>query len=113
VLQLAQLAQMVDAIGERLNVAIEHRAGSASAKLVPGAVNVEIFGGGFLAFGDGGAHVLAKNLGAAARKRIQTRGAQLDEGVLDGLAREPGEMQNFNRRKAFQLQAPSSAFKAR
>ena len=52
VLQRAQLPQMIHAVGERFDVAVKHRAGAALAELVPGAMHVEIFLGGFLALGD-------------------------------------------------------------
>ena len=66
VLQLAQLAQMIDALLERLDVAVEHRAGAAAAHLMPGAMHLEPFLGGFFAAADLVAHTGIENLRAAA-----------------------------------------------
>jgi hypothetical protein len=49
VLQLAQAAQVVDAVRHGLDVAVEHGAGAALAHLVPGAMDLEPFLGAFLA----------------------------------------------------------------
>ena len=53
---------MAHAVGEGFDVAEKHRAGVAAAHAVPGAVDVQVFLGGFLAFGDGGTDFLAENL---------------------------------------------------
>ena len=71
VLQVAQLAQVIHAVGERLDVAVEHGAGAAPPQPMPGAMDVEIFLGGFLALGDRGADFLAEDLRAAAGERIE------------------------------------------
>ena len=105
ILQLAQLAQMVHAVGEGLHMAEEHRAGAAAAEAVPGAVDIQIFRGGFLAAGDGGTDFLAENFRAAAGERVQAGGLQFGQGLLDGFFGEPGEVQDFNGGEAFQLQA--------
>ena len=95
---------MIHAVSERFDVAEQHRAGAASAELVPGAMHVQIFLGGFLAFGDSAADFLAENLRAATRERFESGGFEFNQSLLNGLLAEPGEMQDFNRGKAFQLQ---------
>ena len=107
VLQRAQLPQMIHAVGERFDVAEQHRAGAASAELVPGAVDIQIFLGGFLALGDGAADFLAENLRAAAGERFESGGFQFNQRLLDGFLREPGEVQDFNRGEAFELKPGS------
>src|SRR5882724_10450369 len=47
VLQLTELAQMIDAMSRRLDVSVEHGTSAAAAHFVPGAMNVEPFSGGF------------------------------------------------------------------
>ena len=105
VLQISQLAQMIHAVGEGFDMAEEHRAGAAPAHLVPGAVDVQVFVGGFLAARDGGAHFLAENFRAAAGERIEPGGLEFRQRFRHGFFGEPGQMQNFNGREAFQLQA--------
>ena len=104
VLQGAQLAQVIHAVGERFDVAVEHGAGAAPAQPMPGAVHVEIFFGGFLAAGDGGADLRAKDLRAAAGERIQAGGFQLAQRFGDGFLRQPGQVEDFDGGEAFQLQ---------
>ena len=43
ILQLAKLPQMIDAVGECLDVAVEHGAGAAAPHVVPGAMDLEPF----------------------------------------------------------------------
>jgi hypothetical protein len=71
---------------------------------VPGAVDVQIFLGGFLAAGDGAADFLAENFRAAAGERIEAGVLQFNQRLLDGFFGEPGEVQNFNGGETFQLQ---------
>ena len=106
VLQRAQLPQMIHAVGEALDVAVKHGAGAAPAEPVPGAVDVQIFLGGFLAAGDVRADFLAENFRAAAGERIEAGGFQFNQRLLDGFFREPGEVQNFNGGETFELQFP-------
>ncbi len=101
VLQRAQLPQMIHAVGKAFDVAVKHRAGAAPAEPVPGAVDVQIFLGGFLALGDGAADFLAENFRAAAGERIEAGVLQFNQRLLDGFFGEPGEMQNFNGGETF------------
>src|SRR6266545_103568 len=95
---------MIHPVRERLDMAVEHRAGAATAHLMPRPVNVQIFLGRFLAPGDGRADFLAKNFRATAGQRIQTGLAQFAERFLDRLFGQPRQVQNFNGRETFQLQ---------
>ena len=47
VLQLPELAQVIHALLERLDVAVQHPASAASSHLVPGAMHLEPLGGCF------------------------------------------------------------------
>src|SRR5437773_4987228 len=47
VLQLAELAQMIDAMSRRFDVPVEHGTRATAAHFVPGAMNIEPFGSGF------------------------------------------------------------------
>ena len=109
ILQAAQLAQVIHPVGERLDMAVEHGAGAAPAQAMPGAMDVEVFFGGFLAPGDGRADFLAKDLRAAAGEGIEPGLFQGAQGFGDGLLRQPGQVQDLNRREAFQLQPRSPA----
>ena len=106
---------MIHAVGEALDVAVKHRAGAAPAEPVPGAVDVQIFLGGFLAAWRWRADFLAENFRAAAGERVEAGGLQFNQRLLDGFFREPGEVQNFNGGETFQLQPARSqhSFNAR
>jgi len=83
VLKRAKLPQVVHAVGERFDVAEEHRAGAAPAHAMPGAVHVEVFLGALLPARDGGADFRAENLRAAAGERIEPGGFELGEHVRE------------------------------
>ena len=104
VLQRAELAQMIHAIGQRLHVAKEHRARAAPAHLMPGAMHVEILFRRFLALGDRGAHLLAEDFRAATRERIEASRLEFSERLFHGLLRQPGKMENLDRGEALELQ---------
>ena len=87
ILQRSELAQMIHAVSQALDVAVKHRAGAAAAEPVPGAMHVQIFGGGFLALGNSAAHVRLKNFRAAAGERIETGGLQFNQRLFDGFFR--------------------------
>ena len=60
---------MIHAVGKAFDVAVKHRAGAALAELVPGAMHVQIFLGGFFSLRDLGADFLAENFRATAGER--------------------------------------------
>ncbi len=72
ILQLAQLVQMIDAMRERLDVPVKHGAGASATHFVPGPVDVEPFGSGFLAATDFIAHNRIENFRAAAGYGAET-----------------------------------------
>ena len=103
---------MIHAVGEGFDVAEKHRAGAAPAQLVPGAVDVQIFLGGFLALGDGGADFLAENFRAAAGERIEAGGLQFAQAfrATDFLASQARcrismAVKHFNCSRAIQILA--------
>ena len=112
VLQSPQLPQMIHSVSQRFHMAIKHGAGAASPQLMPRAVDIEIFLGGFFTLRDGGADFLAENLCATASQRIQPGFAQLRKCLANILFGEPGEVQNFDRREAFQLELRVEGFAA-
>src|ERR1043165_1668876 len=104
VLKGAELAEMVNAVFEGFDVAVKHRAGAAFAEFVPRAVDVEVFGGGFFSFGDGGADGGIKNFGAATREGVKTCFPQFAQSIADGFFGEAGEVKDFDGGKTFQLE---------
>ena len=104
ILQGAQLAQVVHAVGQGLDMAEEHGARAAAAQAMPGAMDIEVFFGGFLAAGDGGADFLAEDLRAAAGEGIEAGFLQGAQRVGDGFLRQPGQVQDLDGREALQLQ---------
>ena len=105
VLLSSQLVQVIDAVFERLDVAVEHGAGAAPPESVPGAMDVQILLAAFLAGGDAAADLLAEDLRAAAGEGFETRILQFQEGVPNTLLGEPSQMQNFHGGEALELQA--------
>src|SRR5262249_30937551 len=71
VLEPAQLAQMIDPMFKRLDVAIKHGAGAATTHFVPGAMDLEPFLRRFLAAANRVAHDRIKNFRAASGNRAQ------------------------------------------
>src|SRR5215211_7338743 len=67
---------MVDALGERLDVAVEHGGGAAAAHAMPGAMHFRPFLGGFFAAADFVADLRIKYLRAAAGQRAEAFCAQ-------------------------------------
>ena len=102
VLQRAELSQVIHAVGGRFDMAEEHRAGAASSHAVPDAVNIQVFRGGFLTPGDGGADFLLEDFRAAACQGIEAGRLQFEQRFLDGFLCQPCEMENFDGGKAFQ-----------
>lgn len=102
VLESAELAEVIDAVFKRFNMAVKHGAGAALAHFVPGAVNIKILGGGFFSFGDGGADFGAENFSAATCKGVQSSVAEFFESLADGFFGEPGEVKNFDGGETFE-----------
>ena len=96
ILQRAELPQVIHAVGRRFDVAVKHRAGAATAELVPVTVDPEVFLGGFLAPGNLRTNFLAENFRAAAGERIQTGGLQFGKRFQNRLFGKPGEVENLN-----------------
>ena len=97
VLQVAQHAEMVDAVLDRLDVAVEHRAVGADAELVRDAVDVDPLAAGELLLGDRRAHAGAEHLGAAAGHRVEPRLAQRDEHVAHGHLLDARDVRDLDR----------------
>src|SRR5580704_8321235 len=76
ILKPPKLPQMVDAMFERLNVTIEHRAGAAPTHLMPGSVDIKPFFGRLLPTANAVAHGCVKNFRAAAGNGSQSVFAQ-------------------------------------
>src|ERR1700730_4178026 len=66
ILKLPKLSQMVDALLESFDVAVEHRARAAATQSVPNSMNVEPFFGGFFAATNPIPHFSIKDLRATA-----------------------------------------------
>jgi len=64
---------MIHAVSERFDVTEQHRAGAASTELVPRAMHVEVFLGGFLALGDGAADFLSRGFRTSHRVDSEVR----------------------------------------
>src|SRR6266404_5398446 len=73
ILQLSQLSQMVDALSQCFDVSVKHRARAPAAHAVPGPMNVEPFGSGFLSAADRIAHSRVENFRAATGDRAKAR----------------------------------------
>ena len=109
VLQLPQAVEVLDALGERLDVAEHHRAGRAAAELVPDAVHFEPFVGQHLFVGDRLADAIDEDLAAAARQAAHA-------GVLEPLQHlaqrqlvELVEVPDFRRAEGVQVDLRDSA----
>src|SRR6266446_2589818 len=71
ILQLAEPAQMIDAVGESFDMSVEHRASAATAHAVPGAMDIGPLGGSFFSAADLIPHDRIENFRAAAGDRTQ------------------------------------------
>ena len=101
----ADLQQVIDALGHRLDVAVEHRHVGAHAEAVRGAVHRQVAVAVALVVGDLAAHPRREDLGAAAGQRIEAGLAQLHQHLLVGLAVVVGEEGDLHRREALQVDA--------
>ena len=101
--RLADPHQVVDPLFHRLDVAVEHRDVGAHAQSVRRAMDRRVAIAVALVVADLAAHALGENLGAAARQRIETGLAELDQHLLVGHAVEIGEERDLDRREALQM----------
>src|SRR4029453_7054129 len=89
VLQLAELAQMINAMSQRLDVSVEHGTSAAATHFVPGAMDVEPFSSGFFPTANCVTNGRIENLRATASNRTETGFAQSLERVTDRAAKNP------------------------
>src|SRR3981081_3151066 len=83
VLELAQLAQMINTLLERFDVTVKHCARAMAAHCVPGAMHVEPFLRSFFAAANFIPHFSSENLRAAARHGAAANLAQRFERVTE------------------------------
>jgi hypothetical protein len=109
-LELAELAEVVDAIFEGFEVAVEHGAGTTAAELVPLLVEFEPFSSGFLAAGDGFTDFGAEDFGTAAGEGIEAGVFEGLEDLGDGEFSDTGEVEDFDGGEAFELELGADGF---
>lgn len=110
VLQLAEVVEVIDAVFERFEVAVEHGAGATTAELVPLLVEVEPFLGGFFAAGDGFADFGAEDFGAAAGEGVEPGFFEGLEDLGDWEFSDAGEVEDFDGGEAFELELGADGF---
>ena len=103
---------VIDALGGRLDVAVEHRDVRAHAEPVRDAVNLEIAIGAALVVADLPPHALRENLGAAARQRVEPGVHQLAQHLLVGPAVEIGEERDLDGGEALQMDVRTDPLEA-
>ena len=103
VLQRARAQHVIDALLERLDVAVEHRDVRAHAEPVREAMDREVAIGAALVVADLPAHALGEDLGAAAGQRIEPGLLQLAQHLLVGHAVEVGEERDLDGGEALQV----------
>src|SRR6266487_3162313 len=95
---------MIDAMGERLDVSVEHGARAAATHVVPGPMNVEPFGGGFFAATNCVTHDRIENFCATAGNRAEPCFTQNFKRVADRYAENSlSQMTNFDGGKSFDV----------
>ena len=94
---------MADAVLERFDMTVEHRAVGADPELVGRTVHVQPFLGGELAIGDRRPHRLTEHFGPAARQRIQPGVAQRPQHVGDRHLIDPGDVRELHRRESLDV----------
>src|SRR4051794_30022215 len=83
ILQIAQHPEMLDALLDRLDVTVEHRAVRSNTESVRDAMYFDPILTSELLVGDVHANTLPENLRSATGQRIQTRFAKRDQNILD------------------------------
>ena len=96
---------MISPMRKRFDLSVKHRACAAAAHRMPGAMDVEPFGGGFLAVADLIAHDRVENLGATAGDRTKSGFAQNFQRVANRhLEDSLGQMADFDRGECLYMQ---------
>ena len=103
VLQRPHPQHVVDPLGGRLDVAVEHRDVRAHAEPVRDAVDLQIAIGAALVVADLAPDPLRENLGAAARQRVEAGVHQLAQHLLVGPAVEVGEERDLDSGETLQV----------
>ena len=103
VLELADPAQVLDALGERLDVAVHHRRRRRHAEPVRVAHDVQPVGGPRLLGGDHVADAVDEDLGAAAGDRVEARVAETRERGRDAQLRAARDVLDLGRRQRVQV----------
>ena len=105
ILQLAQLAQVIDALSEGFDVSIEHCARAAATHDVPGAMDIKPFRGSLLTATNFISHRGIENFRAATGHGSKTGVAQKLKGVADGHAENSlCQMAHLDGRECFDVQ---------
>ena len=100
VLELPQPVEVLDPLGERLNVAVHHRGGAPAAELMPLTVNFEPVVSHHLAPGDRPPHPIDEDLATTPRQRAQAGPGEPLEHLGQGSLRNLGEVVDLRRREA-------------
>src|ERR1051326_1559046 len=105
VLELAKLPQMIDPLLERFDVAVKHRAGTATAHLMPRPVHFQPFLGRFLAPANSVSDAGIENFGAATSDGAEAMLPQQLQRVSDGHFEDAvSEMTCLDRGKSLNVQ---------
>src|ERR1051326_406033 len=105
ILELTQLAQVISTMCQRFDVSVKHRAGAAAAHGVPGAMDIEPFGSGFLAPANLVTHDWIENLGATSSDRTKSGCPQSFQRIANGHSKDSlSQMSNLDRGKCLDVQ---------
>jgi len=105
ILQLAQLAEVIDALSESFDMSVEHSASAAATHGVPGAMDIEPFRGSLLAATNFISHRGIENFRAAAGHRSKAGVAQKLKCVTNGHAKNSlRQMAHLDGRECFDVQ---------
>src|SRR5665647_1263161 len=99
VLQVADAAQVLDALGRRVDRAEHHRRGGLHAEAVGDAHHVEPRVGGDLVRADGRAHPVDEDLGAAAGQAVEAGGVEAAQRLLDAQVAGRRDVHDLRRRE--------------